>query len=120
VGLLVHLRGSALGPATRDILGDALWAVMMTFWIGALAPAARRAVRAAAACAICVIVETSQLLHAPWLDALRATRAGHLVLGSGFDPRDLLAYVLGVALASALTAMLPLASPEPRAHARTR
>jgi hypothetical protein len=41
----------------------------------------------------------SQLYHAPALDALRATRAGHLVLGSGFDARDLAAYTAGVAAA---------------------
>ena len=35
----------------------------------------------------------SQLYHTPTLDAIRATQAGQLVLGSGFDPRDLAAYV---------------------------
>ncbi len=35
-------------------------------------------------------------LAAPTLDAWRATTLGHLVLGSGFDPRDLVAYALGV------------------------
>jgi hypothetical protein len=30
---------------------------------------------------------------------LRATRVGHLVLGSDFDPRDLAAYAVGVAFA---------------------
>lgn len=44
-------------------------------------------------------METRQLYHAPALDALRRTTAGHLVLGSGFDPRDLLAYTLGVVAA---------------------
>jgi hypothetical protein len=32
--------------------------------------------------------------------------AGHLVLGSGFDARDLLAYALGVAGAALLEAMI--------------
>ena len=36
------------------------------------------------------------MYHTPAIDAIRATRIGHLVLGSGFDPRDLLAYAIGV------------------------
>jgi hypothetical protein len=106
VGLAVHLRGGALGPAAQDVLGDALWAAMIAWWMGALAPRTRLFVRSAVAYAICVIVEVSQLYHAPALDAIRATRAGHLVLGSGFDPRDLLAYALGVAGAAFIEAVV--------------
>ncbi|MGZ8492750.1 MAG: DUF2809 domain-containing protein [Gemmatirosa sp.] len=38
--------------------------------------------------------------------ALRGTRLGHLVLGTDFDARDLLAYAAGVACAAALAATL--------------
>jgi hypothetical protein len=96
VGLLVHLGGSGLGPVVRDVLGDALWAAMIAWLAGALAPRARLVLRGIAAYAVCAAVEASQMYHAPTLDAIRATRIGHLVLGSGFDPRDLLAYALGV------------------------
>ena len=99
VGLFVHLRGAALRPATRDVLGDALWAAMIAWWAGALAPSARLGPRSAAAFVVCASVEVSQLYHAPWLDAARATALGRLVLGSGFDPRDLAAYALGVGAA---------------------
>lgn len=99
VGLLVHLRGALLGPSARDVLGDALWAMMMFWWIGVIAPRMQRTMRAALAYAVCAAVEVGQLYHAPWIDAVRATRVGHLVLGSGFDPRDLLAYAVGVAVA---------------------
>jgi len=104
VGLLVHLRGAALRPAARDVLGDALWAAMIAWWAGALAPNARLAARSAVAYAVCVCVELSQLYHAPALDAVRATLVGRLVLGSGFDPRDLVAYAAGVALAALVEA----------------
>jgi hypothetical protein len=96
VGLAVHLHGSALGNATRDVVGDALWAMMITWWIGAIVPHTPLFGRAALSYGICVAVELSQLYHSPSLDALRATFVGHLVLGSGFDPRDLAAYILGV------------------------
>ncbi len=104
IGLLVHRRGVTLGPATRDVLGDALWAAMIAWWAGALAPSARLGPRCAAAYAICASVEASQLYHGPWLDAVRGTPLGQLVLGRGFDPRDLAAYALGVGMAVLLEA----------------
>jgi hypothetical protein len=97
IGLLVHLGGARLGPVVRDVLGDALWAAMIVWLTGALAPSARLAVRAVVAYAVCAAVEASQMYHTSAIDAIRATQIGHLFLGSGFDPRDLLAYALGVA-----------------------
>lgn len=97
LGLAVHLGGRGVLPHdVRDVLGDALWAMMMAWWLGALVPMRPVRTRAMLALGICFAVEASQLLRAPWLDALRRTLPGHLVLGSGFDPRDLVAYTLGV------------------------
>jgi hypothetical protein len=41
-------------------------------------------------------VEFSQLYHAPWIDAIRATRLGALAIGSTFNWPDFLAYGVGV------------------------
>src|SRR5262245_6450891 len=101
-GLLVYFRGGPLGPIFRDVAGDALWAMMLTWWIGALAPGARLITRSAMAYAVCVLVEVSQLWQPPVLEAARATRLGHLILGSGFDYRDFAAYATGVAGAALL------------------
>src|SRR5688500_10481702 len=87
IGLRVHLHGHVLGAALRDMLGDARWAAMITCWAGAVAPSASLRTRGIVALAICCAVEISQRYHLPALDALRRTTAGHLVLGSGFDPR---------------------------------
>jgi hypothetical protein len=100
VGLLVHTYGAGAGRVAQDVLGDALWGAMIAWGIGALAPNTRLVARSAAAYAWCVAVETSQLYHAPTIDAIRATWPGHLVLGSGFDARDLGSYALGVACAA--------------------
>ncbi|MDB4915028.1 MAG: hypothetical protein JWM95_2672 [Gemmatimonadetes bacterium] len=105
LGLFVHLRGTALSPAARDVLGDALWAVMIMWCVSAVAPDARRMTRGATALAVCWAVELSQLYHTSRLDALRTTTIGHLVLGSGFDSRDLVAYAAGIFLAVALEAL---------------
>ena len=102
VGLIVHRAGSGLNPIVRDMLGDAVWAMMMFYWLGVLFPRARLRTRTASALAICAGVEVSQLYHSPRLDALRATLPGHLVLGSGFDARDFLSYSLGIAAAALL------------------
>lgn len=102
VGLAVHLGGVPMSPAVRDITGDALWAAMLTCWVSALVPRMALSARGALALAGCCAVEASQLYHTPALDAVRGTRLGHLVLGSGFDPRDFAAYALGVLGAVAL------------------
>ena len=96
LGLAVHRRGGILSPAVRDVLGDALWASMVAWWIAAVAPTVRLPRRAAMAVAFCFAVEFSQLYHTPALDAIRRTTAGHVALGSGFDPRDFAAYAVGV------------------------
>jgi hypothetical protein len=100
VGLAVHFGGARMPSELRDITGDALWAMMMVWWVSVVAPTATMPIRATVAYGICVAVETSQLLHTPWLDAVRDTTLGHLVLGSGFDSRDLVAYLAGVVLAT--------------------
>src|SRR3954462_2075329 len=83
VGLIVHWSASRVDPTVRDILGDALWAAMIVWWIGVIAPSARPIIRAACAYAVCVVVELSQLYHSPAIDAVRETTLGGLVLGSG-------------------------------------
>jgi hypothetical protein len=98
VGLGVHLGGSFIPPAARDVAGDALWATMMLWWISAVSPRSRLVTRAGIALGISWLVELSQLYHAPWLDAARSVTLGRLVLGTGFDTRDLVAYAGGVAL----------------------
>lgn len=96
LGLLVHLRGSGvLTPVARDVIGDALYAVMMVWIAGAIAPQLSTRQRWAVALGLCVAIELSQLYHAPALDAVRATLLGHLVLGSSFDWRDLGVYAAG-------------------------
>jgi hypothetical protein len=115
VGLAVHLGGTRLPPAVRDVLGDALWAIMLTWWVSALWPRLARVARAALALGLCYAVEVSQLFHAPGLDAVRRTTLGHLLLGSGFDPRDFAAYALGVLAAVVIdrAAAMPPTRPGP-------
>ena len=99
VGLLVH-TGTALPPGPKDIAGDALWAMMVVWWVSAIAPGRALPARAAVALGIAWTVELTQRYHAPWIDSLRSLRAVHLVLGSDFDARDLLSYAAGIVTAA--------------------
>lgn len=86
--------------------GDALWAVMILLLIAFLKPGIRPALLAVLALAVCFVVEFSQLYHAPWIDAIRNTTPGHLVLGSGFLWQDLVAYTAGIALGCSVDTVL--------------
>jgi hypothetical protein len=100
IGLWVHGGAERLGADARDVLGDALWAVMIAWWVGVALPGVSLIGRSGVALAICAAVEISQLIHTHRIDAMRQTTLGGLVLGSGFDPRDLLAYAIGVSAAA--------------------
>lgn len=105
--MTVRFGAYVIPLAVRDVLGDALWATMMYWWISFVWPKGRVLFRGGLALMVCWMVEVSQLVHAPMLDAIRETFVGRLVLGSGFDPRDLVAYAVGVAAAIAFEARAP-------------
>ncbi|MEV7758909.1 DUF2809 domain-containing protein [Microbacterium sp. NPDC089180] len=95
-GLAVHrLMPSSVAS---DVAGDALYAVAAYTGLVLLLPRARPLVLAAGAVVWCVAVELLQLTGVPITLAERMPVAA-LVLGSGFDARDLVVYVLAVASA---------------------
>lgn len=101
-GLASRAWDAALPAFISLYAGDTLWASMVVWLLAIVWPRARTVWLASAALAIAVADELSQLVHAPWLDGLRATRAGALVLGQGFLWSDLICYVVGVVLAAAI------------------
>jgi hypothetical protein len=78
--------------------GDALWALMVFVGFGFLLPRASTVIVALLALTFAWGVEFSQLCHAPWIDAIRATLPGRLVLGTTFAWPDLPAYAVGIVL----------------------
>ena len=56
--------------------------------------------RAAISLALAFLVETSQIYHAPWIDSIRQTTLGGLVLGFGFLWTDLVCYSVGIVTGS--------------------
>ena len=78
--------------------GDTLWALALFLFLGLVLPRVATVRVAAAAFSLSILVEVSQLYHAPWIDAIRQTTLGGLVLGFGFLGSDLVCYAVGVAL----------------------
>lgn len=97
-GLAVALLGR--GPVA-DLLGDALYAVLVYLVVVFVAPRARLWVQASAALAVCVAVECAQLT--PWpAAAVDAWGPARFVLGTTFAPADLGAYAAGITVCAIL------------------
>jgi Protein of unknown function (DUF2809) len=100
--------------------GDALYATMAFFLVGALAPRVRTRTAAAIAFGWSAAVEFSQALHPAWLDAIRETLPGRLVLGQGFHWSDLACYAVGTALGVAVETAIEMAYRGPGHHDEAR
>jgi glycopeptide antibiotics resistance protein len=73
-----------------------MWALAVFLGYGLVFPSRRTITIVVFAAGTSLLVELSQLYHAPWIDSIRGTTPGHLVLGSGFDPIDLICYGVGI------------------------
>lgn len=105
-GLGSRVFGRHLPWFVATYAGDTLYATMVFVGLGIVAPRWSTARLAATALAISCAIEVSQLYHAPWIDAIRRTLPGALVLGHGFLWSDLACYVAGVTLGVGVEAML--------------
>ncbi|WP_121808533.1 ribosomal maturation YjgA family protein [Mucilaginibacter kameinonensis] len=79
-------------------IGDILWATMIYFIMRFLFINKPVRFNVIAALIFCFAIEFSQLYKAPWINDLRHTLFGRLVLGEGFLWSDLLCYVIGVGM----------------------
>ena len=96
---LASRRGLAQFPAVLgNYPGDALWAWVVLLCVAWVQPAITRRRLVGVSLVVAFAIEFLQLYQAPWMQALRANKLAYLVLGNGFDPLDLLAYVVGIAL----------------------
>jgi Protein of unknown function (DUF2809) len=78
--------------------GDTLWALAAFLGIGLILRRASTWTIACLAMGFSVAIELSQLYHAPWIDSIRQTTLGGLILGFGFLWSDLACYAVGVGL----------------------
>lgn len=98
LGLASRRFSTQWGQWVVAYAGDVLWAAMVLFGLAWMLPKTHLKQLGGLALAVCFAVEFSQLVHVPWLDALRRTTVGGLLLGRAFLWSDLMCYVGGVAL----------------------
>jgi hypothetical protein len=79
-------------------IGDVLWALMVYFIMRFLFIKAAIKSITIYSVLFCYAIELSQLYKAPWIDSLRHTLFGRLVLGDTFLWGDLLSYTGGIVI----------------------
>lgn len=95
---LMSRRVSFLPYVIEVYSGDVLWALMIFFIVGFIFNEKDKRMVACTALGFSYFIELSQLYHSPWIDNLRNTTLGALILGHGFLWSDILCYTIGVAL----------------------
>ncbi|QZY57351.1 DUF2809 domain-containing protein [Crassaminicella profunda] len=98
LGLSSRTLASYLPRWIGDYAGDTLWALMIFLLIGLLFKNATTLFVGSFAVLFSYFIEITQLYHAPWIDGIRQTILGGLVLGFGFLWSDLVCYTIGVSI----------------------
>lgn len=96
LGLLSRKYGDLLPDCVDTYLGDALWALMIYLGVAYIFTKKKIKIVAILSLSFCYLIEISQLYHATWIDNIRRTTLGGLILGYGFLWSDLLAYSMGI------------------------
>ncbi|MBT1452022.1 DUF2809 domain-containing protein [Glaciecola sp. XM2] len=101
-------RSSFVAPSSfvHLYVGDALWACLIYWGVCFLRPSLQVAAQALFALVFCFCIEFSQLYQAQWINDIRHTTLGGLILGFGFKVSDLFAYLIGVLLGAYLNICL--------------
>ncbi len=106
LGLSSRLFSTYLPRWVNLYLGDCLWALMIFLTVGLLFKARDTKWVAVVALVFCYSIEVSQLYHSQWIDTIRNTRIGGLVLGRGFLWSDLISYSIGIAIGTVLDKLI--------------
>jgi hypothetical protein len=93
-------------PLVAEYGGDIIWAGMFLFLLRIFFSKMKRWKLALICYAMGVADELLQLYHSPWIESIRQTRVGGLVLGFGFMWSDIICYAIGVVLAFLLISFI--------------
>ena len=99
LGLLSRKAGDTLPVFLADHAGDAIWAMMIYFGFRFLLPNKPLGLSLFLSACFCFCIEWSQIYQADWINSIRNTALGALVLGRGFLAIDLVRYSGGILLA---------------------
>ncbi|MCM3767651.1 DUF2809 domain-containing protein [Neobacillus niacini] len=105
LGLASRKYGQFLPIFIAENAGDALWAMMVYFGFRLLL--VRKSILTAIGLSLLFSfgIEFSQLYQAGWINEIRGTMLGALVLGKGFLVVDLYRYTAGILIGSFLDKM---------------
>ncbi len=94
-GLASRRWGAWLPEFVALYAGDAMWALACFAFFRLILPSFRSSSVLLLTLAFSLLIELSQLWHPLWLDRIRQTLIGGLLLGFGFRGSDLLCYLAG-------------------------
>lgn len=86
--------------------GDVIWAGMFLFFMRIFFSKMKLWKLALLCYALGVADELLQLYHAPWIEAIRQTRIGGLILGFGFLWSDIICYATGIVIAYLMVVLI--------------
>ena len=95
-GLVSRRYRQHLPSFVGEYSGDTLWALMLFLVVSFVLAGRPLLQRCGISLSLAFAVEVSQLYHAPWIDSIRQTTLGGLVLGFGFLWTDLVCYLVGI------------------------
>ena len=99
---LLSRKISGLPKIIELYSGDILWALMVFLIIAFIFNKKSTIFIISWAIIFSYSIEISQLYHAPWIDSIRNTTLGGLVLGHGFLISDLICYILGISIGACI------------------
>nr|WP_246010321.1 DUF2809 domain-containing protein [Bacillus yapensis] len=102
LGLASRKYSNFLPTFLAENAGDTLWAMMVYFGFRLLFVGKRILTAVSLSFLFSFGIEFSQLYQADWINQLRATILGALILGKGFLLVDLIRYTVGIVLAAFL------------------
>lgn len=125
VYFLLSLATIAIGLSTRKLPhlfphfiakygGDTLWAMLFILLARIIWPFTSIWKIAAFTSLFCIGIECSQLYQAEWINNLRKTFPGQMLLGSGFLWSDLVCYAVGILAACMICRWIDSYSTTPR------
>lgn len=106
LGLGSRRYGAQIPPFIAAYAGDTLWSTMIYATLAVLFRRWSPLRLAVLTFAISVADELLQLYHAPWIEWIRATTPGALLLGHTFLWSDIVCYLAGTLLAVAIDLLL--------------
>jgi glycopeptide antibiotics resistance protein len=102
LGLASRKYSYLLPPFLADHAGDALWAMMVYFCFRFILPRNQQSASIILSILFSLSIEFSQLYQANWINRIRSTTLGALILGKGFLTVDLIRYAIGILIGAVL------------------